>query len=393
MGLNTIGGAGVGLPSPQALYPVQINGSPQVSATNRISLPPGGSVLVPAGTWNIVLGTYSMLQFLDPVTNTWVSAGTADPNSDATSCSSDGTNYRLYNPLGFVIAANIGSGGTGYTSAPTVAASIGGATFQAVVGGSVGQLNITTVLSSAGLLTVAGGSGAGYSVPPIINIAAPPAPGVPATAVCTISGGQIATFTIVNPGAGYTGAPLVTVIPQPLDQNQVNGVAGYRPAGVTAALSGVGQITAVFVTNPGNNPLTVAPALTVSGGGGSGATLTAVVPRTMVNYTVTTGGSGYGTGLGGVMTFAGSLFTRTSGVGGQTNNTSMAAAFISPRQAMFDGSPAGTFAVSATANSGLIDGGIFTDTPGLLFLPQGATVATGAATLGFVSDTVIITPA
>lgn len=394
MGLNTIGAPGQPLPSPQALYPITINNQPQLSATNRVSLPPGGSVLVPAGTWNIATGGYAMLQAFDPVTDLWTPCATSDASSSKFSVSSDGTNYRMYNPLGFVIGAIITNGGTGFTSAPTVSFNIGGATAVALVGGSIGGLDITTVLSSAGLSTMSGGSGAGYSVPPVINIAAPPSPGVQATAVCAISGGALSSFTIVNPGAGYTSAPAVTVVPQPLDQNQVNAVAGFRPAGVTARLSGVGQVTAVLVTNPGNNPLTVAPAITFAGGGGSSAAATAVVPRTIVNYTQSVAGSGYSTGAVGAITFGGNIATQSSGLGSQTNNPAVSTQLVQPRQTTVELSFGAAGLGGGTVNSGISDGGVFTAVPQMVTVPQTAgAVGTMLAVLGSVNDTVFITPA
>jgi hypothetical protein len=140
---------------------------------------------------------------LDPVTATWGSINTSPGLAEFT-VNSDGVNYRILNPLGFPVGAIVTNGGTGFTSAPTVTATPGGSTWQAVVGGQISAIIAATA-----------GSGAGYAVPPVISIAAPPSPGVQATAIAAISGGAISAITMVNQGAGYTSAPAVVAIPQP----------------------------------------------------------------------------------------------------------------------------------------------------------------------------------
>ena len=399
MPLNTIGGVGIPLQTPYILYPPQTSGPPNASPTNRISLPPGADFLIPAGTWNVMLGQYTILQVLDPVTNSWGNVPTQDMFSRI-SLSTDGSNYRMLNPLGFAVGAIITAGGTGFTSAPTVTANVGGSTWLAQVGGSIGGLNITAVLSSAGLLSVSGGSGAGYGVPPIIHIAAPPVPGIPATAICTISGGALATFQIINPGAGYTSPPAVTVVPQSTDLNISTGVAGFRNAGVTAVLSGVGQVTGLYLLNEGTTPQTVSPTLTFAGGAGSGATATVVIPNTITGYAVTTPGSGY-TLPPAIFATGGNLISQLSGVGGQTNNPSVSSLLVMPRQAVIAGLlSGGSVSVVQTPNSGISDGGVYTAPPTAFAFPGPSGFQSGAGvgavialTMGQLPDTVFITPA
>lgn len=399
MSINTIGGTGVGLPSPLPLYPPATNGSPSVSQTNRVTLPPGGDFLLPSGTWNVKAGQFASMEFLDPVTNTW-SILTGQDGSNTNQFTSDGTNYRIRNPLGFPTSAIITNGGTGFTAVPTITATPGSSTWLAIVGGALGQLNITTLLSNAGLSVLSGGSGANYSVPPTIHIAAPPSPGIPATAVATISGGSLATVTLVNPGAGYSSAPAVTVVPQSTDLNQANAVAGFRNAGLTAQLSGVGQVTGVLLVNEGNNPLTTSPALVFAGGNGSNAAATVIVPNTIVNYAVTAGGSGYNI-TPAIFVTGGNILSQTSGVGGQTNNPILSNFNVPQRQAIIATNLSGSgIGVIVTPNSGITDGGIYTAPPsGFAFPgPTGFVSAFGASatvtlTLGQVADTVFITPA
>ena len=73
-----------------------------------------------------------------------------------------------------------------------------------------------------------------------------------------ITSGQVGSITVTNPGSGYTSVPTVTI-----------SGGGSSSASATAVLSGttVGSIT---VTNPGNG-YTTAPTVTISGGGGSRA--------------------------------------------------------------------------------------------------------------------------
>lgn len=384
MGSNTFGASGVNLPPPQALFPVTIGGIPQLVGTNQLALGPGEDFLIPSGTWAIQSGQYSQIQIFDPVTQTWRLF--ANASATEVTLNSDGVNYRIINPTGFPIGAMVNNAGTGYTSAPAVAVSLGGSTWLALVGGGVSALNITNPSSGSGFTNVAGGSGAGYAVPPLINIAAPPSPGVQATAICAISGGAISSFTITNPGAGYTAAPPVQIVPQ---QSDLNVAAGLRitNAGATAQLSYVGQVTAVLLTNEGNNPLTAVPALTFSGGGGSGATATAAMAFALTAVTVTTPGSGYTAGTTAIMTTGGVI---TSGAA--TSNSALVSTGIlmPPRQAQ----------VLATAGSGtgigagvILDGGLFAAPPNVIALGGiPTTLAALSAQVGGVNDVVFVTP-
>ena len=59
---------------------------------------------------------------------------------------------------------------------------------------------------------IVGSGGTGYTSTPIVTIDEPDTPwGVPATAVATISGGQITGFEIVSNGRGYTTTPTITI--------------------------------------------------------------------------------------------------------------------------------------------------------------------------------------
>ena len=399
MGSNTIGAVGVPLAYPGALYPVTVLGQvPQLAGTNRISLPPGGDIVIPSGSWWVNVGQYSVLQALDPVTNTWTPFCSTDQLNWDT-INSDGVNFRIYNPTGFPVGALINNGGTGYTGTPTAAAGSGEASSWVVlVGGAVSAININ-----------AGGSGANYSVPPLVNIAAPPTPGVQATAVANLSGQTITGFTIINPGAGYSSPPAVVIVPQTSDVNTLStSTVAITTAKATAQLSYVGVITAILLSNEGSQPLNAPPTLTVTaatGGAGSGATATAVMVLTVTGITYTTPGSGY-VGLGtpvsvGIGSFGG-VITSSAAL---SNSPAVSTNMFFPRQmsaiASVSGggvSPPGWYI--ATAGSGVIDGGLFQTAPTLYAYPGPIALVSNAAealasltpNMGFVNDTVYITP-
>ena len=63
-----LSGPGVGLQLPQNLYPTELANAPFDFSNPNISLAPGDAIPLPAGTWYLDLGLYSVLQYLDPVT-------------------------------------------------------------------------------------------------------------------------------------------------------------------------------------------------------------------------------------------------------------------------------------------------------------------------------------
>lgn len=382
----TIGAAGVGLQPPQALYPVTVLNQPMVSATNALSLPAGGDILIPAGTWLVSPGIYSQVQILDPVTTQWLPWATPVSKEPMT-VNSDGVNYRIANPTGFPIGAIVTISGSGYTSAPTVTPTPAGSLWTAVVGGGVSAIQCT-----------AAGSGSGYATAPIVNIAAPPSPGVPATAIATInsSTGSIVSFTIVNQGAGYTSPPAVTIIPQASDQNAnpPSGTSSTNVVNATAAAvtSFAGMLTAVLMTNEGNNSSANAPALAFSGGGGANAAATAIPAISIQSAVVSNFGSGY--------TIPPGIFLTTTGgsIVGQTS-AQQAASAINPQLQVQTLIPrAATITTAQGSGSGvqigiILDGGIFTAVP-TVYAP-GNSYGENAAytpTMGGVTDTVFIQP-
>ena len=84
-----LGGAGIGLGLRGKL-------------NNAVSLPPGGTYIIPAGNYQISLGAYTELQFLDPVTGIW---RTQMWPGEMGQFACDGANQRLANLTGCPVAA------------------------------------------------------------------------------------------------------------------------------------------------------------------------------------------------------------------------------------------------------------------------------------------------
>lgn len=254
-----LGGTGLGLPSPQALYPVTLTNAPYTAPTNSFDLVAAGTLVVPAGQWVVAGGTVSAIQWFDPVQQMWINMTTLGA-AFAMVVKSDGFNFRVANLSGAAYAATVGAAGTGYAQATTtITAGTGNSTWRAIVGGALGTFTI-----------VAGG--AGYSMPPNVFLPAPPSPGVAATATAALTSGAVSGITIRNAGAGYLTAPPVTIVPNPFDPNFLNGTITSQ-ATATVALAGAGTLTAAQLVNFGQS-LSAGPTLTVSGAGSSATALT-----------------------------------------------------------------------------------------------------------------------
>jgi alpha-tubulin suppressor-like RCC1 family protein/type II secretory pathway pseudopilin PulG len=156
------------------------------------------------------------------------------------------------NRVGPVTSANITNAGSGYTTAPTVTFSSGAAAGTAVLSASpvISRVNIST-------------GGSGYTSAPTVTISG--GGGTGATATATITAGAVTSVTLTSPGSGYTSTPTVTFTGGGATTDATGTVTfGYTVAGIT-------------ITNGGSYTVGGLPGITISGGGGSGATANAVV--------------------------------------------------------------------------------------------------------------------
>lgn len=368
-------GAGISLSAPNTIFGL---------SSNELSLGAGRIFNLPAGSFLIDTGPYSFVQFLDPVTQTWQDYPT--DGASVQQVNSDGANYRVINLSGCVIRALVTTAGSGYTNGIyvngvstttglaglTATTSAGGATWTTVVGGAI----------STTITLVTGGSG--YSIAPNVLISAPPAGGIQATAIATISAGAVTGFTVINQGAGYVNAPLITIIPQPFDTATVAATA-------TTALTGTGTLTAMY-PNYNGTPLTAVPTLSFSAAAGSGAVATSVMNFATTGITVTNAGVAYAATAAFAVISTGGIVAGTAAY----TNPSTQAGLTLPRMAQYQGTTTGGGVITATGLVAVDQGIGFQAIPTAVILPTGTTVpttgATATFTVGGVTDSTTIQP-
>lgn len=378
---SPLSGPLIGLPFPQNLYPSQLQNAPQDSSSNRLSLQPGDSFVLPAGDWYIGLGFYLIIQYLDPVTGVWSAGSGASQTRGLMFVKSDGFNCRVANLTGCVYSVSVINGGTGYVQATTTITAVGtfgrsAPTLVPIVGGALGltgtyTLDVTT-------------AGAGYGVPPLVMIPPPPPSyanangvgGIPATAVALIgTAGTISSISITNPGAGYPSAPTAVIVPSPFDPNLS---VGITQATVAFSLTSSGVIMGALVTNNGgplNNGSLGSVTLSIGGAGTSGS-LTANVMQTVVSGSVSGPGVGYGTAEAPVITTGGAPVAGTI-----TNDPNALRLAWLPRPANI-GLTAANTSVSIGSAMTIYDGGLFLSAPSIVVAPGG--ILTTVATVGLV---------
>ncbi|MDE2105178.1 MAG: hypothetical protein KGL39_48570 [Patescibacteria group bacterium] len=223
----------------------------------------------------------------------------------------DGSNLFTAGTIGPIV--DLLSGGSGYTSAPTVTAfggegsgitataqvangSVTGVTitnpgsgyqigdvvqFLFTGGGSNDGAELTAAITSGAVASVqVTNGGSGYNGGATVSYSGGGGSGAAATA--TTSGDVVVSVTVSTGGSGYTGTPTVTI-------NAVSSGSGATALAILTA----GKVTSVTVVHSGSG-FTSTPTLSFSGGGGSGATATAVLSGGIIySVTVTSGGSGY----------------------------------------------------------------------------------------------------
>ncbi len=191
-------------------------------------------------------------------------------------------NLVSYFDHGAVGSLTLTSGGTGYTSAPTVTidpptgcvlgtAGCTQATATATVSGSVAAVTLTTntaKYTAAPAVTFTGGGGTG------------------AAAIAVLAPTTVASVALSPTTTIFTSAPKVTI---------AKPCVGCVAATATVTLNANGTVKTVTVASAGVLYSSV-PLVTVSGGGATGVTGTATLTSTTVaSITLTAGGSKYAT--------------------------------------------------------------------------------------------------
>jgi hypothetical protein len=178
---------------------------------------------------------------------------------------------------GQVVAATIGTPGSGYYQPPTLTFTQSPSGLSATARGAPVLTNgVLTGISFSGVISVAvtaGGSGYSQASPPAVSFNI----GTGATASAVVNAnGQVVAVNITNPGSGYTAATVPTIAP-PTSGTQAT-------ASATIATGGTGYTTAPSVT-------VAAPQSTAASGPATTTT------NTVTGFTVTAntlgGGSGY----------------------------------------------------------------------------------------------------
>lgn len=334
--------------------------------SNKWTLPPGCDFHIPSGTWAIFSeGQQISVQQLDQVALIWRPIGQGE--NQLTYLNSDGKNYRVANQTGCVVGAYLTNAGSGYTSAPTVTAAAGGATFLAITSAQPHMVGTSvTVLSN----------GTNYTFAPIVVFDAPPNGGLQATGYATLSAGVI-SIVVTNQGGGYQSTPSVYLI------NDARDSTGGGASAV-CTLTGAGTIAAVVTKNFGT-VLSAVPALTFTGGGGSGTAATAILNYVVSAYTVTSAGSGYAGNVlvTGVM----------PPIVASNTNPSVQSNLVSQTQAWIQASLwGGSSSLTATGQT-VFSGGNFTGVPtGFVMGWSNGSAAQVSFTGSGVVDTVYILP-
>jgi hypothetical protein len=393
-----LSGPGLGLQVAQNLYPSQLTNAPYDANTNKVCLNAGDQLPVPAGDWFVSLGSYLILEYLDPITNTWTWVPSMTWNdASIVSIKSDGFTTRIANRLGCPVGGVVTAPGNGSYVQATTTISVtggGGSTWLPIVGGQLSMNTATIVTANAG---------AGYGVPPIVIIPAPPPAannpngvgGLCASGYATISSGTVSGFTFTNPGAGYTGTTFnVVCLANPTDPNIATGITLGT---ITFTVGAAGSITGVLCTNPGNplsNPNSIT--LTVSGAGANG-TVTPIMLQTITAASLV-GGSTIA-GATGTLVYV----TTVGGYPPQgtfTNSENFLFLAGRPRPAQIALTAAGGGTVAAQTGT-IYDSGMFFQAPVAAAITSGFVAGTGTVigtstlsfTMGSKPDVAILQPA
>lgn len=295
----------------RGVFPLPQTGPLITGTVQKVCLPSGGVYVIPPGNYLVSCGPNTLLQWFDPIEMTW---RTTVASQDFTGVTSDGTNYRLWNPTGAVMSVAVGAAGATGTDGIGPIETETQLSFDAAPAGGVTADGFVVIGGSVPAPTVVQ-AGKNFEMPPLVACDPPPVGGVQATFVATLDGtGGLAGVTQVDPGAGYKAMPNFYVIPQPRHYQGMprfpHGHAVRWPApglihplnvwpgsvfqenisakdGVmlqSNALTGSGTLTAVKLGCNGTL-YAAAPDITIAGGPLAGADATATLGAAAANDT------------------------------------------------------------------------------------------------------------
>ncbi len=221
------------------------------------------SQVLPYAAWLLQCGPVQSLVIQNP------GANYTSPSVSATGGGGTGLTFGTPVLSGGVTSFTKGSGGSGYTSAPTVTIA---APSLAITGTlTSGSAVITSVSSTAGI------------VPGMAILGTGTYPNF----VASVGSG---TITLISPAVVLTGTAPPVAINGTVSAGATLAVVG-KQAMATATISG-GAVTGLNVFVPGAG-YSGTIAVTLTGGGGTGASFTGNVSSVIVSIPVTNGGSGY----------------------------------------------------------------------------------------------------
>lgn len=206
----------------------------------------------------------------------------------------------ILNDFGSIVQVAVTSGGSGYTSAPTVVFGdvITGVT---VVNGGSGATATASLTAGAISGTAITSAGSGYVTAPnvVVTDSGGTVPGSGAAIIAEVINGAIANLNIISGGTGYT-TPILTILPPGNSGYGFSGTTALlfqggspgSPATITPTLSS-GYVDHIDVICQGGSYETVTTA-SLTGGGGSGAAIRPVILNgKIIQMIVISPGSGY----------------------------------------------------------------------------------------------------
>jgi autotransporter-associated beta strand protein len=232
--------------------------------------------------------------------------------------------------------------GSGYSSAPTITLSGGGATTQATASATMGLTAASVIVTNAG----------SYTVAPTVTISGGGTNASGAKATVNISGGVITGITITSAGSDYTSAPTFTLSGGTGSGGFLTGDAtGFTVVGLTALTAGSGYTSAPTVTFGSGAATATAYTSGVILGANSSIGGTGNIT---INGPVTDGGSGYS------LTKVGSNTLKLGGVSTYSGATNVNAGIL-----LVSGSISGTSAVNVSSGAELNVTGLIPSTANL----------------------------